>query len=212
MNACTGVEDFGVTSATRKNWVSVTETYWGYVIRWDAAWSSRALLIERMCAISGMALMIVGCAHWLFPEVHAAVDSAENRFYSSIGLGVAGLVFLWVAARGLSRETQVDMSLRCVRVVVRNRRGHVRIEKTVPFDKIRSAFVKRPEMPGGAAALYLRLTDGRNIVRIAQGQEGTLEALNRRMTHDLGPARLKIEGWDRVGRKLLPSGRDTIAA
>lgn len=205
MNAYTEAKDFGVTSEARSNWVSVTETYWGYVIRSDAAWSSRAQLIERVSALAGVALMVVGCGHWLFPEVHAAVDGTPHRVFSTMGLCVAGLVFLWVAARGLSHELQVDMTLQCLRRVVRNRRGRTRIAQVVPFEEVASAFVKRSSAPGGSAHLFVRLKDGKSVVRVATGRPDTLQVLNERMSRDIVPVKTQLQGWHRVGRKLVPN-------
>lgn len=211
MNAYTEASDFGVTSGTRRNWVSLTETYWGYVIRSDSNFSTRAALIERVSAITGLTFLVLAGGHWVFPELHASVDGIEVRTASTIAPALVGLIFLWISGRGLSHELQVDMTLRCLRQVVRNRNGRSRIEKLVPFDQVDMAYVKRPEAAGAAARLVVRLKDSKVEVQMATGQLSTMQALNERMSRDIRPVDLKVTGWQRVGRKLIPNETGTLS-
>lgn len=205
MNAFTRDSHFGVTSETQSNWVSLTETYWGYVIRSDSTWSTRAVLIERMAAVTGAVFLMVAAAHWMLPEVRTGVlDTAEGRLASSIALGISGMIFLWVSGRGLCHELQVDMTLRCLRKVVRNRNGRTRVEMMVSFDDIASAYVRRPEIAGASAALYVRSKAGK-VMRVATGSAATMEVLNLRLTDDVRPQGVKVDGWQRVGYKLVPA-------
>lgn len=207
MNICTGAKDFGVSNDAGIHWVSVTETYWGYVIRSETSWSTRARLIERVSAAAGIALLTLAFGHWLFPGLLGAAKIQPPQLASSAGMGVAGLALLWVAGRGLSRELHVDLSLRSLRQVVRNRNGRTRIDRVVPFDAVESAFVRRSSWPGGAARLFLRLKEGGKLLHVASGRQPTLEVLNARMSQDVKPVRVQMEGWQRIGRKLMPAGQ-----
>ncbi|MGC9370598.1 MAG: hypothetical protein ACP5DX_13755 [Paracoccaceae bacterium] len=200
----TGAEDFGVTNDAGIHWVSVTETYWGYVIRSETNWSTRARLIERVSAAAGVALLTLAFGNWLAPDLLAMANIRSPQVASSAGMGVAGLALVWVAGRGLSRELHVDLTMRSLRQVVRNRNGRTRIDRVVPFSAIESAFVRRASVPGGAARLYLRLKEGGKLLHVASGRQATLEVLNARMSQDLKPVLVQMEGWQRVGRKLMP--------
>jgi len=204
MNACTGVKDFGVTSDARGKRVSVTETYWGYVIRSEMCLGHRAAEVERVCAVAGVALLTVSIGQWFVPELHAATDARPVLFGATVALGVAGLMFLWLSWRGLSRELHVDLTMSSLRQVVRNRRGRMRIDRVVPFSAIESAFVHRIGGAEKAARLCVRLKDG-ELIHVAKGGQAKLEALNERMSHDLKPVRVQVDGWHRVGRKLVPA-------
>jgi len=211
MDMDTGAGDFGVTHDAGIHWVSVTDTYWGYVVRSETNWSTRARLVERVSAAAGVALMSLAFSNWLAPGLLKVANIQAPPAASSAGMAVAGLALLWVAGRGLSRELHVDLTMRSLRQVVRNRNGRTRIDRVVPFHEIESAFVRRAAMPGAAARLYLRLKDGGKLLHVASGRQATLEVLNKRMSQDLKPSLVHVAGWQRVGRKLMPVGQNEAA-
>lgn len=197
---------YGVKSnAASEAWVSICETHWGYIIRSDTQIADRAPLIERVAGIAGIAFLIAACASWLVPQVHAGVPAdLSTRMASSIGLTLPAVMFLWIAERGLRQEVHVDVSRGKLRQAVCNRNGRVRVLKSVPFEKITSAFIKR-DCPTCGAQLFVRLEDGKPI-HIASGRETTLRLLHERLGLELRPTKTKLKGWERVGRKLKPAG------
>lgn len=198
--------DFGVTSSRSGAWVSICETSWGYIIQSDTEWSNRAALIERVCAMAGIAFLVAASGQWLFPQVHAAIDFAHpERVASTLGLAMPALMFLWISDRGMTREVQVDVTKSCLRLCVRNRRGKTRVLRAVPFERIASAYVKRSGAPGAPAQLFLRLHGHRPVMHIASGREATLRVLHGRLNEEIRPARTQVDGWERVGRKLQPT-------
>ncbi|MHC0053125.1 hypothetical protein [Actibacterium sp. D379-3] len=185
--------------------VSMSETNWGYIISSDTQWGNRAALIERTFALAGCACLIAACGSWLFPQVNAAVGpDMPGRIASSLGMGIPALLFLWLSERGMGYEVQVDVVKSCLRQGVCNRRGKVRTLRTVPFDKIGSAFIKRGQAPGDIAQLFVRLTGGRTV-HLTSGRETTLRTLHGRLSRELRPVRTQLKGWDRVGRRLTPA-------
>jgi len=202
MSAQNHFNDFGVTSTRSKAWISVCETNWGYIIRSDTGIGNRAALIERVCAIAGIAFFVAAFGQWMIPQVQAAVPlAAPERVASSLGLAMPGLLFLWISSRGMTREVQVDEVKRCLRMSVCNRNGRSRVLRSVPFEQIGSAYIKR----GAPAQLYLRLTDEKRVLHVASGREPTLRVLHERLSHQFRPVRTQVDGWERKGRRLQPA-------
>lgn len=202
MTAQNRFDDFGVTSSRSKAWISLCETNWGYIIRSDTGIANRAALIERTCAVAGIAFLTAAFGQWMIPQVQAAVVlAAPERVVSTLGLAMPGLMFLWISSRGMTREVQVDEVKRCLRMSVCNRNGRSRVLRSVPFEQIGSAFIKR----GAPAALYLRFADEKRVLRVASGRETTLRLLHERLSHQFRPVRTQVDGWERKGRRLQPA-------
>ncbi|MBN2906121.1 MAG: hypothetical protein JXJ18_05390 [Rhodobacteraceae bacterium] len=178
----------GVTSFGAMPLVNVCETSWGYVVRSDTAITDRAVLIERVAGIAGATFLVIAAGQWFFPPVQAAVGEPARQMLASIGMALSGLVFLWIAARGLGQEVQVDLERLCLRSAVCNRHGRSRVHRAVGFDEIGSAFVKRSKTAGVVAKLYVRVGEGNDLIEVARGREATLTALHYRLSRDLHAA------------------------
>jgi len=186
--------------------VSLSTTDWGYVIRPDSQLARRAVLIERVSAITGLAFMVLAFGSWLFPQVHAAVDvGAAAKMVSTLGLAVPALMFLWIAERGMARDIEVDLVKSTLRMCVCNRHGRARVLKDIPFEHVGSAYIKKVTDESANARLYLRLTGKKGIVEVASGRETTMRVLHQRLSQELRPKRVQLRGWERVGRKLQPA-------
>ena len=186
--------------------VGLSETPWGYVIRSDMQLSGRAALIERVCAITGLAFMFAAFGNWLFPQVHAAVDGGVSTMWmSTVLLAFPALLFLWISERGMSHDVEVDVTKSQLRLSVSNRYGRSRVVNSIPFDHVGSAYVKRTSDYGSQARLYLRLSGSKGILQVASGRESTMRVLHERLSHELRPVRVKLGRWERVGRKLQPA-------
>lgn len=205
MNALVKTDMSDVTIVGKVPSVSVTETKWGYVIRSDSRLSERAALIERVCAITGLAFMCVAFGSWLIPQVHAAgLDGTAIRVASTASLAVPALMFLWIAERGMAHDFEVDLRKSEIRLSVCNRAGRARVLKQIPFANIGSAYIKRAANHGANARLFLRLAGKAGVVEVATGRETTMRVLHERLSHELRPQRVMLRGWERVGRQLKP--------
>ncbi|ALG90143.1 MULTISPECIES: hypothetical protein [Actibacterium] len=206
MNAPTSLTTFGVTSSGAEHLLSIVDTKWGFIIRSDTQFARRAVLIERVAAMAGLAVLAVACGSWFLPEVPSAVDTGPaGRLISTVALATPALAFLWVSERGLAREAQVDIVKSRLRLTLCNRRGKSRAYRIIPFDKIASAYVKPGNDRGDASQLFVRHADTNEVVHVASGRETTLRRLHERLSRELRPVQTQLQGWERVGRKLQPS-------
>ncbi|WP_372603544.1 hypothetical protein [Actibacterium sp.] len=216
MTAHSQFSNFGVSGVpTSGPWVSLCETNWGFIISSDTQWSNRAALIERVCAVAGIACLIAACMNWLFPSVDAVTqvaDSTRYRIMSSLGMAMPALLFLWISDRGMGHEIQVDVQKQSLRQGVVNRKGKFRVQREVPFSEITSTYIKRCEGFGGCAQLHVRLGKGKRVLSLASGRESTMRVLHQRLTNELQPSRSPVRGWERVGRRLVPTGDEPVLA
>ncbi len=204
MSNYTGKDGLGVEAFQSTDRVSTTTTSWGYVVRTRDKNTKRSAVIERMCLVAGVSLIIPGAWHWVLPGVESAFTSTSDQMLTVVSIMVAGLLFFWISVRGLREEVHVDRSRGQLRVMAVNRNGQTRPKSVIPFDQIESAFLKRHE-EYQPAQLYLRLKKGVPVC-VASGDIDALETLTTRMTQDFGRTELPMEGWERVGRKLVRAG------
>ncbi|MCV2880966.1 hypothetical protein [Actibacterium sp. XHP0104] len=210
MNAQSDFSNFGASGAKSSGpWVSLCETNWGYIIRSDTQWSNRAALIERVCAAAGLACLTAAALQWLFPPAAAGVsmDSTEFRIMSSMGMAMPALMFLWISDRGMGQEIHVDIHKGELRQGVVNRKGKFRPQRVVPFADVASAYIKRVEGAGDLSQLFVRMRDGKKVLHLASGRENTLRLLHQRLINEMKPSEAASDGWELVGRRLLPAGR-----
>lgn len=189
--------------AARAGQTRVSETGWGYVLRTDTELCNQACLIERVCAATGLVLVLAAGGPWIVPQVNADVVLADqsSRVMSSFGLLMSALMFLWISERGFAREVHVNILRRRLRLNLCNRRGRTRTLRELPFEQISSAYVRRC---GRGAQLFVRHARGGAPIHLASGRESTLRILHERLVREIRPTEAGIAGWQRVGRRLRP--------
>ncbi|NHX27480.1 hypothetical protein HA397_26370, partial [Escherichia coli] len=110
--------------------------------------------------------------------------------------------------RGMGQEIHVDIHKGELRQGVVNRNGKFRPQRVVPFAGVASAYIKRVDAAGDLSQLFVRMHDSKKVLHLASGREGTLRLLHQRLIHEMKPAEeAASEGWERVGRKLMPAKR-----
>lgn len=206
MNAHSTFETNGVTIKGPLPLVSVGTTNWGYVIRADVQLARRAALIERVCLATGMAFLVMAFVSWMVPTGYTGPQvQLSNQIAATFGLAMPAFLFIWIAERGLSRDVEVDLVHSQLRMCVSNRNGRARTVKAIAFDDIGSAYIKKKADFGCQARLYLRLKGNKGVVELAHGRETTMRVLHERLSLELRPQRIKLRGWERVGRRIKPA-------
>lgn len=173
--------------------LSVSETYWGYEIRDHEDRFDRENLAEHFLKFLGLVFVIAAYGQWFLPEGLFEGEAVVVKATICFLLGAAGSWLYWHASRGLALAVEIDLARREIRVVRRNGRGRRRVETMVPMARVESAFVQRSKERGHPAHLCLRMRVPEAVLHVASGRERELETLLRRLSHDVRPARERID-------------------
>ena len=149
--------------------VVVKETGTGYEVRTEAPISDRAILIERMSAITGFAMIALALTGIYFAKTTAAAELSTVQMAAGATALTGGIAYLWIAIRGTRHQVNFDLKAREMHYAVRNHTDGLRVLKTIGFDAIESIYTQRAEADGKPAILYARLSDGDTLVEIARG-------------------------------------------
>ncbi|WP_141137868.1 hypothetical protein [Actibacterium lipolyticum] len=153
--------------------------------------------------IAAGVIVLSAAAGLLSPHVQAGIEAGFGVHMASAAfVSVPMLGYYWFSGQSAKLETEIDFVRNQLRLFVRTRRGSVNSERTLPFYEIRSTFIKRAEKPGGAAGLFVRVMDSEEVIQVACGREDNLRALHDRLVDEFRPSVVKMDGWERVGRRL----------
>jgi len=169
------------------SYVILNETQDGYEVRTESPITDRAILIERMCVLAGLATILGALTGILAAKAHSLPGFAESQMASGGIILTGGVAFLWIAIRGMRHQVNFDLVQRVVRLVSRNHTGAGRTLRTIGFDQITSAFITRPSGPGRPARLFIRVGNGDDLIEVARGNEAELRTLHDRIRRDLAP-------------------------
>ncbi len=161
--------------------VVVQGTDVGYDVRTEAPFGDRAVLIERVSAISGLAMVAVALAGIYVGRAY----NIEGIMATGAVLLTGGIAYLWISARGMRHQAQFDLEKRELSYVVRNRLNSCRVLRSVSFDDIRAAYIERASATDKPAKLFVRIGDGDDLIEVARGSQAELDELHRRLSHDL---------------------------
>lgn len=185
------------------------ETKDGFEVRTVSPIADRAILIERLSAITGLALIAGALTGILAGKAHSFLGSGSGDMATGAIVLTGGVAYLWIAIRGMRNQVAFDLERRVMNLVACNQTGGVRVLKTFGFDEIKSAFVKRPTGPGKPARLFLRLGDDERLMEIARGPETELRELHTRLGRDLGeklkPSDLRVRRLHSRATTLAPA-------
>ena len=165
--------------------VVVQGTDVGYDVKTETPFGDRAVLIERVAAIAGLTLVALAVAGIYVGRAYQLHGLGSGHLVAGAVLLTGGIAYVWISARGMRHQAKFDLEKREMNYVVRNRLDGCRTLRSVSFDEIKAAFIKRPSEPGKPALLYVRIGDGEDLIEVARGSEDALKELHARLSHDL---------------------------
>lgn len=165
--------------------VVMKDTPGGYEIRTEAPISDRAILIERMSAITGFTMIAVALTGIYFAKTSPLAELSAVQMAAGATVLTGGIAYLWIAIRGTRHQVNLDLEKQELHYVVRNHTDGLRVLKSVRFAEIDSTYIKRAEADGKPAILYARLSDGEDLIEIARGAEEDLQPVQARIARDL---------------------------
>jgi hypothetical protein len=163
----------------------VSRTRLGYTVRQIGQTAERATLVERLSALSGLALMALALGDLFFPQTQVIQDQRATLMAISAAVMTAGVAFLWIAIRGLRYEVKFDLDGRKMHYMACNHLGGRRVLRTLDFDEIGSAFVRRAIGSGELSRLYVRVGDSEDVIEVARGGDTELKNLHSQLSKDL---------------------------
>ena len=192
----TMTSDFGVGGETRLSALTVSETFWGYVIREPQSGFDSTDLMEAVMRFLGIVLVFAAGAQWMLPGALFTGDVIAMKIMLTFFFTACGAALYWYGGRSFRVEVQIDTTRREIRIAGRNSRDYTRLHKRIPMAEVDSTFVKRSGDAEGSAHLLVRLAGEPDPLHLATGKERELRTLHSRLRHDLQPVR------DRVERRL----------
>ena len=165
--------------------VVIEEESVGYQVRTATLLRDRAPLIERVSAICAIALIAGALTGILEAKAHGLSGLGGNPMTPAAIILTGGVAFLWISIRGMRYRVKFDLAQRQMHLLVCNRLDSCRVLRTLGFDDIGSAFVKRPARQGQTAKLFVRIGDSDDVIEVAQGTEAELKKLHDRLRRDL---------------------------
>lgn len=193
-----------------RDFVTIKEAFWGYVVGQGEGAIFRARLAEALAA--GLALFFgtAAFAIWLMPSVgHSALMLPFKLGITGIFFAFAGLLYL-TARRGLMTETQIDTQEQTVRIVRRNRADVSMTLDQMRFTEVLELFLKRRPGAFMQTNLCARVAGQGQPVVIATGPERVMTALREKLTTDISPRRLaKRQVFSSLSRGEVAAKRPT---
>jgi len=157
----------------------------GYDVKTQTPFGDRAVLIERVAAIAGLALVTVAVGALYVGRAFQVNGLGAGPMAAGAVLLTGGVAYLWISARGMRHQAKFDLDKRELHYVVRNRLNTTRVLRTVGFDQIEEAFIQPAPGPGKPATLFVRVGDADDLIEVARGSMDDLEHLHARLSHDL---------------------------
>ena len=157
----------------------------GYDVTTQTPFGDRAVLIERVAAIAGLALVTLALAGLYVGRAYNLHGLGTGHMVAGAVLLTGGVAYLWISARGMRHQSNFDLNKRELHYVVRNRLNTMRVLRTVAFDDIKEAFIQPALDPAKPAKLFVRIGDADDLIEVARGTQADLEEVHARLGQDL---------------------------
>jgi hypothetical protein len=175
-------------------------TGWGYILVSGGPWRRRVLdLAEAVVALAGVALVLLAVGQWVAPFGLAADGVLAHRLTATMLFAMGGLLLLRYAAHGFQTEAHLDRVRGEIRIMARNRNGHLRLLDCISFADITAVSVDRAAGKGrpgkggagkdGSARLLLHPDTGAAPLPLVHGPARHLAPLAAMVARDVVRAR-----------------------
>ena len=187
MNAYAGQSGQAFTSSRRVAAISISETFWGYIIRKGGSAAQRASLGEVIATLATMMFGVAAYCQWLLPGTIYSTEILPFKLAGTAVFFVLAFLNYTIARKGLMYETQIDQKNRVVRTARRNRQGISSVLAVHRFEDIGSVYIRRSHSSLIADQLYVNFDGRSRPMLVASGRKADLEPLLGRMIADLAP-------------------------
>lgn len=161
--------------------VSVTETWWGYVIRNEREISAGRRLLTIVSGFIAIAFALSSVALWLAPATVLSGDIIVMKAGGSSLMALLALLFAWLATEDPVVEIQVDCRRAELREVVRRAGDETRLLGRYGFEEIGGIFFDR----AGPGRLVARYRNTPHLITIAEGGGPALHRIRDRLGRDV---------------------------
>ena len=161
--------------------VSVTETWWGYVIRNEREISAARRMVTIVAGLLAVAFAVSSVALWMAPTSLLSGDVVLMKAGGSSLMALIALLFARFATEDPVVEIQVDCRKSELREVVRRTGDETRLLGRYGFEEIGGLFFDRK----GGGRLVARYRNTPHLITIAEGGGPALERIRDRLGRDV---------------------------
>lgn len=164
----------------------LSEMPYGYLLRDQRPGGLRGRAYEALMGGAGILVAILVIPLMLVPATAMWDTSGMAQIAASVLLLSLAALLVRNAAQGNLLDTEIDFTLQEARLVRRTSGGQSRIEVRIPFDQVRSVFVRRSKSKASTTnALCLRVAGGDAEYTLMRGSEAAMSTLHRRLVRDI---------------------------
>ncbi|MGR3660458.1 MAG: hypothetical protein ACU0CA_04605 [Paracoccaceae bacterium] len=167
--------------------ISISETFWGYIIRKGGRAANRAAAGEIVAMMASLMFGVAAYSQWLLPGTINNVEVFPFKIAGTIVFFVFAFLNYSIARKGLMYETQVDEKRQVIRMARRNRDGVSTLLGSFEFADIERIYTARSQSTFVPDRLYIKPTASKRAILIAMGPAGDLEPLRERMIAGMRP-------------------------
>lgn len=174
-----------VASVGRDSAVSISETFWGYIIRKGGSAPKRAAIGEIVAMMSTIFFGFAAYSQWLLPHTLYDIEVFPFKMAGTILFFVFAFMNYSIARNGLLYETQVDEKRQEIRLARRNRDGVSTPTDYFEFKNVNRIYMVRSKSQFVPDRLMIEVGPKNKSIQVAMGNAAQLEALRARMTSDM---------------------------
>jgi hypothetical protein len=175
--------------------VSISETFWGYIIRKGGRAPNRAASGEVIAMVGSILFGIAAYAQWLLPGTISNTEVFPFKIAGTIVFFVFAFLNYSIARKGLMYETQIDEKREVVRLARRNRNGVSTAMGSYRFDEIERIYTARTQSDMVPDRLYIKPKSRGGALLVAMGPSEELEPLRERMIAGMRPGMVVQESF-----------------